>query len=135
VARNEAEHSPGGTETILLIEDEEMLQEIGKTILASKGYTVLTAHDGEEGLTVYRRHREEIAAVISDLGLPKLGGDEVFRQIRTMNPTAKFILASGFIDPHLKSELYKLGVQFFIQKPYQLQEVLQVIREALDKET
>ncbi len=62
-----------------------------------------------------------------------MSGVEVFRQIRTINPKAKIILASGFVDPNVKSELYKAGVQLFIQKPYQLDEFLQAIREVLGK--
>jgi PAS domain S-box-containing protein len=122
----------GGTETILLIEDEEMLRELVKVVLVSNGYSVLTAQDGEEGVSVFSRHQKEIAVVVSDMGLPKVGGEAVFKQIKTMNPKAKIILASGFIDQNTKSEVHKAGIRHFIQKPYTPSEVLRAIREVLD---
>ena len=122
----------GGTETVLLIEDEKMLVGLLRAALASHGYNVLTAQDGEEGVRTYAQRKNEIAVVICDLGLPKIGGEEVFKNIRALNPNAKVVLASGFIDPDLKSELYKAGVRQFIQKPYVPDAVLRLIREVLD---
>ena len=60
---------PSGSETILIVEDEEMLRDLLKTFLTGSGY-VLTAQDGEEGLDVFRRHRNDIALILSDMGLP-----------------------------------------------------------------
>jgi signal transduction histidine kinase/ActR/RegA family two-component response regulator len=126
------EDVPGGTETILLIEDEEMLGELARAFLVSKGYTVLTARDGEEGVEAFSRHQKEISVVVTDMGLPKLGGEDVFKRIRAIDPKAKVILASGFIDPEVKSEMYKAGAKHFIQKPYSHDEVLQKVREVID---
>ena len=123
---------PGGTETVLLIEDEEVLTTLAKNTLVSKGYTVLTAGDGKQGVEMYRSHQKEIAVVLSDIGLPVFGGHDVFRKIRAINPEAKIIFASGFFDPETKSEMYKAGLINFIQKPYMQNEVLQKIREAID---
>ena len=123
---------PGGTETILFIEDEEALRSLAKGILVSKGYTVLTAEDGMQGVELYRSHQKEIAVVLSDIGLPILGGQDVFRKIRAINPEAKVIFASGFFDPETKAEMYKAGLKDFIQKPYMQDEVLQKIRAAID---
>lgn len=123
----------GGTETILLIEDEEMLREFLKDILVAKGYTVLTAGNGEEGVRTYIEHQNTIAAVISDLGLPKLPGDEVFRRIRRANPKARILLVSGYIDPAAKASLEAEGAEHFLPKPYAVNELLQVLRKVLDK--
>ena len=123
----------GGTETILLIEDEEMLRELITAVIESKGYSVLTAADGEDGVDLFTRRQSEIAVVISDLGLPKLSGDEVLRRIRSINPSARFIAASGFIEPNVKSKLLEIGVTHFVQKPYLLAEILQTIREVIDE--
>jgi two-component system, cell cycle sensor histidine kinase and response regulator CckA len=123
---------PRGTETILVIEDEEMLAEMMKEILAAKGYTVLTACNGEEGVEMFVRHQEQIAVVVSDLGLPKFGGDEVFRRIKAIDPKARVILSSGLIDPEARGEMLKIGVKLIIQKPYSPSEVLRAIRTALD---
>ena len=124
--------APGGAETILLIEDEEMLRDLVKAVIESKGYNVFTADDGEEGIELFTRRRSEIAVVISDLGLPKIPGDEVLRRIRSISPLVKLIAASGFIEPEVKSKLLDIGVMHFIQKPYLLAEIMQTIRETID---
>ena len=132
VAKKGLEEIPGGTETVLIIEDEEMLKSLAKGILVSKGYTVLTAEDGMQGVELYRNHQKEIAVVLSDIGLPILDGHDVFRKIRAINPKAKIIFASGYFDSETKSEMFKAGLKNFIQKPYMHDEVLQKIREAID---
>ena len=132
IAQQSTKDVPGGNETILIIEDEEMLRELVKATLASVGYAVLTAQDGEEGVEAFSHHQREVSAVITDLGLPKLSGEEVFKRIRAIDPRAKVIVASGFIDPVVKSEMFKAGVKNFIQKPYLPNEVLSKIRDIID---
>jgi len=122
-----------GHETILLIEDEESIVELMTAVLDSQGYKVIVATDGLMGVEEYGKASSKIDLVISDMGLPKLNGDEVFRRIRKINPQAKIILASGFLDPAQKSELYKVGLAQFIQKPYLPTEALKIIREVLDR--
>ncbi len=122
----------GGTETVLIIEDEELIREFLLLILVEKGYKVITAQDGEEGVKQYTQHKKEINVVVSDLGLPKVPGDEVFRRIKRINPQAKIILASGFIDPEVKSKIYSAGARQFIRKPYAPDELLRIIRYTLD---
>jgi len=123
---------PGGDETILLVEDEEMLRELVKQFLESKGYTVLLAGDGEEAITVFNQHENEIQLIISDLGLPKLGGNDLYEKLKMQNPDIVFILASGFIEPGIKADILKTGVKEFIPKPYNPNEVLRAIRRVLD---
>ena len=120
---------------MLLIEDEEMLREVVRRALETKGYIVHVATDGEEGILQFQSHRQEIAVVVSDLGLPRMPGDEVLRHIRRMKPDVFTILASGFIDPKIKAGLTKEGIVEFIQKPYTLAELLRLIRRTLDKGT
>jgi two-component system, cell cycle sensor histidine kinase and response regulator CckA len=123
----------GGKETILVIEDEEMLRELLRTSLRSAGYTVLTAVDGQEAVDLFDQHQDEIQLVLSDVGLPKLAGYDVFRKMKRTKPDLKFILASGFMEPQLKSEIFKEGVRDFVQKPYSVYEVLKAIRTVLDQ--
>lgn len=129
-----AEKIPGGSETILLVEDEELLRELSKSILESKGYKVITARDGEEGLLEFQRNQKEIRLVISDIGLPKFGGDELYRRLKMLNPQTQMILASGFIEPERRTQFLSEGVKEFIQKPYNLNELLRAVRRVLDKE-
>ena len=123
----------GGNETILLVEDEELLRDAAKEILSSSGYTVLTAGDGEEATQIYSLHKKDIALVVSDYGLPKIQGDELFKNVKDMNPKVKAIFASGYLEPHLKSMLLNAGVKDFIQKPYVPAEILKKVREAIDR--
>ena len=127
-----SEDVPGGTETILIVEDEEMLREMLQTVLSSKGYQVLTAGDGVEALEVYSLHQKTISLVVADIGLPRLAGSEVFLRLKQTDPDVKFVLASGFLEPALKLELMKAGAKEVIQKPYQPTEFLKSVRRALD---
>jgi CheY-like chemotaxis protein len=126
------EKVPGGTETILLIEDEEILRELVTSILLANGYHVLPAADGEEAMNIFRRQHQHIAVVFSDMGLPKLKGEEVFEQIHGLDPNAKVILTSGFVEPKLKHALLQAGVKGVIQKPFNPNEILQLIRNVID---
>jgi PAS domain S-box-containing protein len=127
------EESPGGTETILVVEDEEMLRIILQETLEQKGYHVLTAADGEEAVEIFSQHQRDIAAVVSDVGLPKMTGDKVFFVIKKIAPSVRVILASGFLEPDLKAGLLKAGVHGFVQKPYRQHEILTKIRSVLDQ--
>jgi two-component system, cell cycle sensor histidine kinase and response regulator CckA len=123
---------PGGNETILLIEDEELLRNFLRSILTARGYTVLIAIDGEEGVDMFLQHKDEIDLVVTDYGLAGLSGDEVFRKIHSIDPHARVILASGYIDPDARAALLRSGVRRFIQKPYMTGEVLEAVRATLD---
>lgn len=124
----------GGTETILLVEDEEMLRSLAKMVLKGKGYNVVTASDGEEAVRMFMLRKNDIALVLSDMGLPKLNGYDVLKQVKHINPSVKFIIASGYIEPVERSEILKSGARDFIQKPYVPNEMLRKIREVLDEE-
>jgi two-component system, cell cycle sensor histidine kinase and response regulator CckA len=122
----------GGTERILIVEDEEILRNLLVEILTSHGYIVLTASDGAEGLDLYRTHHKELDAVVLDMGLPKLPGQALFLKIRQINPDPSVILASGYLDEDLKSDLFELGAGAFVAKPYKAYELLKTVRETLD---
>jgi two-component system, cell cycle sensor histidine kinase and response regulator CckA len=123
---------PGGMETILVIEDEPMIMEMLRSSLSQRGYTILSARDGEEGVEQYAQNRDAISVVLSDLGLPKITGEEVCRRIVALNPAAKVIIASGFVDPKVRDRLLQMGVSMIVQKPYKTAEVLRVIRTVID---
>jgi P-type Cu+ transporter len=123
-----------GRETILFIEDERLLRDTAVDILTNNGYTVLTAADGEEGVKVYRDNAGAIDVVLSDYGLPKFDGEEVYRQLRQITPNVRFVLLTGFIDPQVKVQLTGNGVLAIISKPYKLNDLLVKIRELLDRD-
>ena len=122
----------GGTETVLVVEDEEMLLGLIKEILESNGYTVLTASDGLEGVNVYSAHKDKISLILTDMGLPKLSGYDMFGKLKQINPKVNVIFASGFLEPNTISEMYKAGAKEFIQKPYEPVDILKKIRDVID---
>jgi CheY-like chemotaxis protein len=128
-----SEAGTGGSETILVVEDETLLADLLKTILQDRGYEVLVAHDGQEGFEIYQQNPDRIQLILSDMGLPRLGGYEMFLRMKEKNPKVKAILASGYFDPNLKMDLIKEGAKDFIQKPYVSEIVLRRIREVLDE--
>jgi DNA-binding response OmpR family regulator len=123
----------GGTETLLFVEDEEPLRELVRNILAEKGYTVLSARDGKEAMDIFAKKRNEIALVVSDMGLPMLTGYDLFLEMKNVNPNVKMVIASGYMEPELKAEVFGAGVKDFIQKPYTPQVLLNSVRTILDR--
>ena len=102
-------------------------------LLESKGYNVLCAHDGLEAVNVYQSHKQKIALVITDMGLPVMTGTDEFKKLKEINPGVKIIFASGYFEPDVKSELLKDGAAGFIQKPYEPSDILRIIRQTLDQ--
>jgi PAS domain S-box-containing protein len=126
---------PGGSESILIVEDEEPLLNVLSGLLKSKGYRVYVAHDGYEAVETYEEHHNDIAVVVSDLGLPKMTGQDAFLRMKSVNPRVKVIFGTGYLDPELKTELLNLGAKGFLAKPYSQDELLQRIRDLIDSGT
>jgi len=122
-----------GTEIILLVEDEEYLREMGHLTLESQGYQVYEAQDGLQAVEMYKMHHEEIALVLTDMGLPGLTGMDVFKAMKEINPEVKLLFMSGFVEPDVKAMLLEAGARGFIQKPYTRQELLLRLRAVLDE--
>jgi two-component system cell cycle sensor histidine kinase/response regulator CckA len=123
---------PGGTETLLVVEDEELLRELLQISLEGNGYTVLTANNGEEAVDIYKQNQPRIALVLSDLGLPIFNGREVLKILMKINPAVRFIIATGYTDPGEKSEIFKEGAKEIVQKPYNMNDLLKKVRDVLD---
>ena len=121
-------------QTILLVEDEEMLRELGVTILESEGYRVIAAKDGMEAVELFEAHRDDIGLVVCDLGLPRMGGREAFLKMKESRPAVRAIVASGYLEPMIRSEMLKAGVLDTIQKPYDFNDLLIKIRSAIGPE-
>jgi CheY-like chemotaxis protein len=124
--------TPGGRETVLLVDDASSVLKTGKRMLESFGYTVLTARDGDEGLEVYRSNQDKIALVLTDMAMPKMTGKRLCEEILRIDPTMRLLLASGHGSDGDLTELRTLGVQGFVQKPFSLAGLGQAVREALD---
>jgi len=119
--------------TVLIVEDEENLRDLLKMVLEESGIKVFVAVDGMEAVEIFTAHKDEIKVVLTDLGLPRLGGWEAFLKMRELNPELKGILASGYFNPEVRTEIIKSGARDFIQKPYNSAQVVALIHELLDE--
>jgi len=122
-----------GSETIRLVDDETLLRETLCQIFEAKGYRVLPARDGEEALEIYRKHAPEIQLVLSDYGLPKFDGYELFQRLRALDPKVRVIICSGFVEPKVKEAMLRDGVLEVVQKPCPARELHRAVRSVLDK--
>jgi hypothetical protein len=121
----------GRGETILFVEDEIRQLQLMQSFLQAEGYRVLTAQDGDEAVAIHFKHKDDIALVVLDLGLPKLNGWEAFQKMKRTDPSVKAIFATGYISSQIDSGVAKGELSALIMKPYQLDEVLAKIAEAI----
>ncbi len=105
--------------------------ELIEGFLSAKGYRILVARDGVEAVEMHQRHKDEIAAVILDLGLPRLNGWEAFLKMKQAQPGIKAIVTSGYIKADIRSEMISQGVVEIIHKPYLPDELLEKIDAAV----
>ena len=121
-------------DTVLVVEDDAGLRELLKTMLEAHDFKVLTANDGLDAIEVFTKNKESIGVVLSDLGLPYLGGWDAFLRMKEINPEIKGILASGYFHPGVKEEIIKSGAENFIQKPYNTPEIVAMLHRMLKEE-
>ncbi len=122
----------GGSETILLVDDEAHIVELGRRILSKSGYTVLIAKNGREALELYSAEREKISLVILDLIMPEMGGKQCLEGLLSLNPSIKVLIASGYSASGPTKDVLSANVKGFINKPYDIRQMLEVIRSVLD---
>jgi PAS domain S-box-containing protein len=115
---------PNRRGTVLVVEDEKDLVRLLKRLLPQAGYHVLAAMDGKEAIDLYRNHHAEIDAVLLDLGLPKVTGLDVIPKLKEQNPAVRIIIATGYLEPELKAELFRSGVMDCVHKPYSINDLL-----------
>ena len=122
---------PKGTESILLVDDERMIIEVGQELLEAMGYGVLTALDGKEAVETYRSNHESIDLVILDMIMPGMNGGDVYDRVKAINPDIKVLLSSGYSEQGQAEEILARGCDGFIQKPFHINELSQSIRKVL----
>lgn len=118
---------------ILITEDEDEIRELLAMLLEADGFQVFTAGDGRSGLALLVDRPDEIGLLITDLGLPGLGGMELIQQARTLIPTLKIIAASGYGHTNVRSDLLKLGVKDFFPKPFSPPELVALAKKMMEK--
>jgi PAS domain S-box-containing protein len=121
-----------GTETILLVDDEKMVLETNKEILEFLGYKVYAFGSGQEAIDLYLRKSKEIDLVILDMIMSGISGGKTFDRLREINPKVKVILSSGYSLSGEVQTIMERGCNGFLQKPFQLEEISQKVREILD---
>ena len=119
----------GGSETILLVDDEDLVRDIGGRILTRAGYRVLTAVNGKDALEVYRAGRQDISLVILDLIMPEMGGKQCLEEILKIDIQARVLIASGYSVSGSSNEALAVGAKGFVNKPYDMRELLATVRE------
>ena len=124
----------GGSETILLVDDEELIRDFGSRMLTRAGYKVITASNGKEALESYKARSDEIALVILDLIMPEMGGERSLESLLSLNPSAKVIIASGYSPDGPTKDALAAGARGFVDKPYDIRQVLEIVRSVLDEE-
>ncbi len=107
-----------GSGTVLIIDDEEAIRKTASGMLGSLGYTAIIAHDGSEGLELYRRHGAEIDVVLLDMVMPGLSGKDVYIRLKEMDPQVKVLLSSGFFNDPRVNDVMAMGADGFLKKPY-----------------
>jgi signal transduction histidine kinase len=120
-----------GGRTILLVDDDPEVRNVGSEMLERLGFRVLTAADGEEGLKVFQAYGGEIDCVILDLTMPEMGGEEVFRELRRLGSDARVILSSGYNEQDVTQRFVGKGLAGFLQKPYTVATLQEVINRVL----
>jgi PAS domain S-box-containing protein len=123
-----------GTETILLVDDEKPVRGVGEQMLRMAGYTVLTATNGREALEIYRSDKDKIDLVLLDLIMPEMGGKQCLEELFKINKRVKVVIASGYSANGPTKDALASGAKAFVDKPFDMRQVLKAVREVLDTE-
>lgn len=121
-----------GGETILLVDDEDMIWDVIIDMLQELGYSVILAGNGREAVDIYRENRGEIDLVILDMVMPELDGHETFFQLKEIDPQVRVLLSSGYVSEDDAREALNAGAAGFLQKPYRMVDLARRIRAIFD---
>ena len=124
---------PGGTETILVVDDEPAVLDLAENILSLKGYQIITARSGEEALEVHHHRGNELGLIILDLGMPGMGGLNCLKRLSVLEPRVPVIISSGYTNGENASGMIRAGAKAFLGKPYRLTDLLALVRHVLDE--
>ncbi|MCD4715793.1 MAG: response regulator, partial [Desulfobacterales bacterium] len=123
-----------GSEAVLLVDDEDMIIDIGEQLLQKLGYEVLIAKSGKEATEIYEKNKDKIDIVILDMIMPDMSGGDTFDRLRKINPYIKVLLSSGYSITGHATEILDRGCNGFIHKPFNMKQLSRKLRDILDKE-
>ncbi|MGB5991269.1 MAG: PAS domain S-box protein [Desulfobacterales bacterium] len=121
-----------GSETVLLVDDEDMILDVGRDLLEKLGYEVLAVKSGIEAIEIYRTNQKNIDIVILDMVMPKMGGGDTYEKLRDIDPAVKVLLSSGYSIDGQASKILSRGCDGFIQKPFDIKSLSLELRKILD---
>ncbi len=116
---------------MLLIDDEEVVREIGSDMLKTLGLKCLTAANGTEGIELFKKNGAEITLVILDIEMPGISGEKVFHILRELRPEIKILIASGYGKEYLETEIFKSKISHFIPKPFKTEQLSYQVNKLL----
>jgi len=119
------------TETILLVDDEEIVIGVGKQMLEKLGFSVLTAASGKEAIDLYNINKGKIGLVVLDMIMPGMGAGDTYNELQVIDPAIKVLLSSGYGVDEQTSEIMERGCKGFIQKPFNMQALSEKIEEIM----
>jgi len=131
-ARERLGPTPRGTETLLLVEDETEVRRIAQQVLETLGYTVLTAENGEQALTVAAQYENEIQLMITDVVMPQMGGPELVRRMAALRPDMGVLYMSGYTDDAIVRHGLMDERLEFLQKPFSADALARKVRKAIE---
>lgn len=121
-----------GPVTVLVVDDEEALCNLIRDALARRGYRVLVATSGMEGVRLYREHARQVQLVILDMVMPGMDGKAVFDALLAIDPGVRVLVSSGYMDEGTAASILRRGVAGFLRKPYTLRELVDAVHAALE---
>jgi DNA-binding response OmpR family regulator len=121
----------GDRPVVLVADDEPMLLDILRTFLSQEGFDVLLAADGQEALTTYQAQRGQVAVVLLDVRLPPFGGEQVFEELRQVDPAARCCFMGGAISPEEETRLLAIGAAAVFAKPFRFDQLAATLRSVL----
>ena len=130
---NNFQSLPGGSETILIVDDHETIWDFLIEALQRLGYSVLLAENGLDAIEIYQENPNEIDLVLLDMVMPKLGGHQTFYKIREIDPDAKVLLSSGYVSEEEVNDLLEQGAKGFLPKPHRISVMATEVRRILDE--
>ena len=130
---SEFNEMPGGSETILIVDDHETIWDFLIDALQELGYSVLLAENGLDAVEIYESNPDQIDLVLLDMIMPKSGGHQTFMRLKTIDPDVKVLLSSGFVSEQEVADLLEAGACGFLPKPHRLPVLIKEIRRILDE--
>jgi len=123
-----------GSETVLIVDDEDMIIDVGEQLLQKLGYEVLIARSGKEATEIYEKNKDKIDIVILDMIMPDMSGSDTFDRLKEIKSGVKVLLSSGYSINGKATEILDRGCNGFIHKPFSMKDFSQKLREILDKD-